>query len=86
MPRAWKGRRYLHIHESGREIWFRQPHYLWPTLAVECREGWQYTRTYIRQGCELPPHGERWQRCDPQPDSGSVEWRRPHRRGVNCVA
>jgi hypothetical protein len=84
MPRAWSGRRYLHIHESGREIWFRQPHYLWPTLAVECRDGAQVTRTYVRNGDVVVPPGEGWERCGAE--AGSVEWRRPHRRGRNCAA
>jgi hypothetical protein len=76
--RKWKhGRRYLFVSLDGREIWMTQPHAFFPTLTVECRDGFHITWTYnSKDGQAVRPPGNGWSQCVEQSQPGSTEWRR----------
>jgi hypothetical protein len=77
--------KYLHIRKDGSEEWSdkipqeRPQTYL--TVEVQWDDGqlWEHTWTATRFGHVVHPPGKGWEQWRwGRPQSGTIEWRRPH--------
>jgi hypothetical protein len=77
--------KYLHVRrEDGAEIWsdtIPQEPGTYLTVEVQMHDGkyWQHTWTATRFGHVVHPPGKGWEQWHwGWPQSGTIEWRRPH--------